>query len=372
MTDYGIVYPLVHYLPIGASLSYERILSHTEKKYDVLFYGDFKSSSRRLKMLEALQQRFNVQFVSEVYGPDMMKAIRQAKVVINLHYYENALLETPRIQESLSLGVPVVSESAQDQYDYPELADVVRFFEQGSISAMIQAVENALQNQVPPESITRSIKRSAQRFAFMFDRFLVAMGFLSADYAKEMELPLEFPPSASDAQIVLSLPETVARRRAFQSQHLGNYIVFDGIRRLPGWVGCGLSHSSLARYALKRGIHRLTIIEDDAILPSNFEGNMSIVNEYLDMHEGQWDIFVGVMASLHPEAKILSVETFKGIRFVTLDKMVSMVCNIYHESALRLIASWDPTDLDVQHNTIDRYLERQSGLRVIVSLPFLY
>jgi hypothetical protein len=36
-----------------------------------------------------------------------------------------------------------------------------------------------------------------------------------------------------------------------------------------------------------------------------------------------------------------------------------------------LLASWNPDDRDDQTNTIDKYLERQGGLRVVVALPFL-
>ncbi len=40
----------------------------------------------------------------------MYNIICQARVVVNIHYYDGALLETPRICECISLGVPVLSE----------------------------------------------------------------------------------------------------------------------------------------------------------------------------------------------------------------------------------------------------------------------
>jgi hypothetical protein len=98
----GVVFPQVYYLPIGASTNYSVKLPQVEKKYDVLFYGDSNSSPRRRVMLDALEGKWRVKVASEIYGMDMIDIIRQAKVVINLHYYENALLEIPRIQECLS------------------------------------------------------------------------------------------------------------------------------------------------------------------------------------------------------------------------------------------------------------------------------
>jgi SAM-dependent methyltransferase len=367
MAKHGIVYPHVYYLPVGADVAYAAADADVEKEYDVLFYGDANSSVRRREMLATLAKHFKVRVCSEIFGAEMNAAIRSARLVINLHYYENALLEMPRIQECLSLGVPVVSESAQDQSDYPELAGAVMFFKEGDSDAMIEAVRHALETPVNVEVIQHSAGLSAQRFGFMFDRFLVSMNLIPASHITTDSLPL--PPERS--RIALSMPETIARRRIFEANKPQDCAVFDGMRLRPGWVGCGLSYSVLARHALKNGLQRLMIIEDDALLPPDFEAKMLTVNAYLDARPGQWDIFAGMIASLHPETKILHSEVFDGIRFVTLDKMTSMVCNIYSEAALRLLSAWDPEHRNDQTNTIDKYLERQTNLQVVVALPFL-
>jgi len=147
--------------------------------------------------------------------------------------------------------------------------------------------------------------------------------------------------------------------------------VFDGVRLRPGWVGCGLSYASLARHALRHGLRRLTILEDDALLPADFEEKMGAVHAYLDSKGDRWDIFSGLIANLDAGTQALSAEYFEGMRFVTINRMVSTVCNIYSERALRIMAQWDSNDRNDQTNTIDRFLERQTGLRVVVALPFL-
>ena len=137
----GINYPHLYYLPVG---TLDQRSGSCDKNIDVLFYGDSKSSKRRREMLDALCSEFNVYVASEVFGSEMTDLIRRSKLVINLHYYENALLEMPRIQECLSNGTQVVSESAQDQCHYPELIGAVQFFETGSIAAMLRTVREAL------------------------------------------------------------------------------------------------------------------------------------------------------------------------------------------------------------------------------------
>lgn len=362
----NIAYPHVYYLPVGATSNYGTALAPNEKNFDVLFYGDSNSSVRRRDMLEALQQRFNVRIVNEVFGPSMANLIKQARVVINLHYYENALLETPRIIECLSLGVPVVSESSQNQGDYPELAQGLHFFEQGSIPAMLAAVQTALDNPVSDVNLQRSVVASEQRFEFMFDRFLIAMGFLPPTHVTQIVFPLP----AHTRRIVLSLPETVKRRRLFEAEQMADYTLFDGIRLRPGWAGCALSYQTIARNALQQGIHRLTVLEDDVLLPPDFEAKLAVVNDYLDQRKGEWDVFAGVIAALHPDVKVIAVEVYQDVTFVEIDKMTSMVFNIYNEKTLRLLAAWDGSNLDAETNTIDRFLESQANLRVIVALPF--
>ncbi len=363
LSSNGISYPHVNYLPIGATTNYGNHIVPTQKKYDILFYGDSVSSPRRRKLLDAVKSEFCVHIVNECFGDDMVNLIKQSRVVLNLHYYEDALLEMPRIQECISLGIPVVSESSRDQGDYPEIDGGVLFFEQGSIASMLEVLRKAL-GRINHNTIA-SVHLSQERFNFMFDRFLVAMGFLSAKYAATMKLPLH-PKSDTFG---LSLPETINRRRLFDVHRPSNCVIFDGIRRNPGWIGCGLSYSALANHANRSGLRTITVMEDDVILPTDYQCRLKSIRNYLDHHDG-WDIFVGVIASLHKDTKVLSVEKVDGYTYVTIDRMTSTVFNIYGKRSLDALSSWNPEDHNSESNTIDQFLGNQVALRVVVTLPF--
>jgi hypothetical protein len=170
--------------------------------------------------------------------------------------------------------------------------------------------------------------------------------------------------------VSLSLPETVRRRRTFEAENIKDCAIFDGIRKSPGWIGCGMSYKLLCAEALKRGKEQLIVIEDDVELDAEFERKFAIVGRYLEKIEGRWDIFSGVIASLHDNVTVSTVEQFEGIDFVTIDKMTSMVFNIYNRKAMGLIADWSPLNADVQTNAIDRYLEH-ADLRVVVAHPYI-
>lgn len=367
LEQHEVAYPHTYYLPVGADPDYAADLGEQDKRYDVLFYGDAASSPRRRQMLETLEQHFSVHRCSEVFGDDMRREIMRAKVVVNLHYYENALLEMPRIQECLSLGVPVVSEASQDQNDYPEIFPAVSFFPQGDHQAMVEAVGRALSDPVSREQVRAAAAAGWERFCFMFDRFLTGTQMLHPRQLLADSLPVPADP----ARVALSLPETIQRRRSYDAHRMEGSVTFDGLRYSPGWIGCGLSYAALARHGLKHGIEQLMVVEDDALLPEDFPRQEAAIRAYLKERPGEWDIFAGVIADLHPDARVLKVERHQGMRFVTIDKMTSMVCNLYSRRAQELLAAWNPAEGDAYTNTIDRYLESRAALRVVVTLPFL-
>lgn len=364
----GIAYPYVHYLPIGASDNILFSNNNTKKKYDFIFYGDSLSSDRRRRFLVRLQEKYKVKICNNLFGSELYRAVQEARAVINIHYYENALLEMPRLCECISLGVPVLSEGTSDQSNYPELNGAVTFFDQGSVDGMMASAAEMLMNiEAKNRDITGVISVSSARFNFMFDRFLIAIGVVPA--SNILDEPIYIARKSSF--LALSLPETIERRNTLVHSLPDGCEVFDGIRHNLGWIGCGCSFNALSRYALANQMNRLTVIEDDADLPNNFKNVIDEINVYLDRRTERWDIFSGLMADIHPSAKVLSVDKVGERTYVTVDKMTSTVFNIYNESGLELLSHWNPLDTDAVSNTIDRYLERQEDLRVIVALPFI-
>ncbi|MEN5276345.1 methyltransferase type 11 [Brucella sp. TWI432] len=364
----GLKYPNVHYLPIGASQDETFGGNTTPKKYDFIFYGDSLSSERRREFLKTLQEKYTVKLCNDLFGRELYETIQEAKAVINIHYYEGALLEMPRICECISLGVPVLSEGTNDQSQYPELEGAITFFEEGSIDSMMAHASEMLNNiEMISKAVAGAVSASAARFNFMFDRFLVAIGVVPANVILDRPIYL----ARESAFLALSLPETIERRNALVKSLPDGCELFDGIRHNLGWIGCGSSFNALSRYALTNKIDRLTIIEDDADLPDDFNSILHELNEYLDTRKENWDIFSGLMADVHPNAEVLSVDQFGGRTYVTIDKMTSTVFNVYNKSALKLLSQWSPLDTDAVTNTIDRYLERQKELRVVVALPFI-
>ena len=362
-----IAYPHVFHVPLGAVTNYRESQQIQPVRAEpgeasVLFYGD-PHAPRRQQYLAALQARHKVRIISDLFGAELQTAIASAQVVVNIHYYEGALLESTRIFECLSLGARVVSETAADVADYPGLEGAVHLVPVGDIEAMVHAVDRALAEEGQPLDANQAyLQQTQDRFQFMLYRALLAQRLVS--YAQFETLSV--PPRGH--AYALSLPETIARRAAYMAMPTPGVEVFDGLRARPGWIGCALSYKYMCANAWQQGVEQLLICEDDVELPPNYDEVMQTVRGHLQATHGQWDIFVGIIAHLHQDATVLDVQERDGLTFVTLDKMTSMVFNIYNRAAMEVIARWDETLEDDQTNTIDRYLERASNLRTVTLL----
>jgi len=84
-------------------------------KSDILFYGGM--NPRRLKILsqiiDPLQKGhgYKLTVVNQVFGEELLKYIYNTRVVLNIHYYVNSILETDRLHAAMQFGhVKLVSE----------------------------------------------------------------------------------------------------------------------------------------------------------------------------------------------------------------------------------------------------------------------
>ncbi|GAB2479759.1 hypothetical protein GCM10027082_33360 [Comamonas humi] len=382
----GIRYPHTYLVPIGGIPDYSQVLAESGEAplatppaptHDVLFYGDV-NAPRRQQMLQELQRHFSVRIEGNLFGAALRDAVRQARVVANIHYYEGALLETTRIYECLSLGVPVVTESSADIQAHALLAEsqAVRITPVGDAQAMVRAIQEVLQQQAaaPAElqqAVQAAVQRSSDQFEFMAYRALYALGRIDTDQWDQLTETQDLPGTC----LALSMPETTRRREHFVQKTRpglqGEVTIFNGVRHSPGWLGCAMSYHYLARKALQAGVDRIEVMEDDVEMPPGYTQRRHKVDAWLQQHEGQWDIFAGLIAKIHPDTRVLDVQRHDGETFVVLDRMTSMVHNIYARPALQALSEWNAHIRDPHTNTIDSYLQGRAQMRVVTTLPFL-
>jgi hypothetical protein len=262
--------------------------------------------------------------------------------------------------------VTVVAENARNREQYPELEEVVRYFEAESAESMVAAVEHAVHTPLSTDAHQSVVQNSEKRFQFMFDRFLVGTGLVALDNITSVDLYLP----KSFENVVLSTAEFNRRRRRFFHNQPSNFYftLYDGFFYKPSWIGCALSHSMLARHAIAMNRKTLLVVEDDVLFPPQFTQQWKKIKDFLGTLP-HWDIFAGLIADVTPETKVLDVLFYTDFMFVIVDRSTSMVFNYYNRRALEILSKWDVNDRNDQTNTIDRYLNRQN-MTIVTTLPY--
>ncbi|MGA1935345.1 GT99 family glycosyltransferase N-terminal domain-containing protein [Klebsiella pneumoniae complex sp. WS1778] len=381
LLDKGIPYQKLFYMPISSFPDYPAHLADNgyvlddqkgDIHADVLFYGD-PNCERRKAYLQELKKHFNVTLASEVFGDKLTRMVKNAKVVVNIHYYENALLETTRLYETISLGTPVVSESSSDIVEHEDLQDVIDFCPIGDIPAMVEKIQNLLSDKEYYNERKEKIKHFTNvdnKNNYYLRRYLLSIDKLNFSQYKSIFSFEQFQ-TGDVPRLCLSLSETPVRRKAFFASPSHGFQFFEGIRYRIGWIGCGMSYKYMLSGMLASKAEMGIICEDDVIFPVDYDNKLNKIINHLQSTEAKWHIFAGIIAHLHEDTKVLDVKVIDGIEYIYIDKMTSMVMNIYSRRGMDLISQWDEKNIDAETNTIDRYVESAQDLVVVTTLPFL-
>ncbi|SFU69003.1 Glycosyltransferase family 25 (LPS biosynthesis protein) [Nitrosospira multiformis] len=359
------------YVPLGYIADYTPEPDYTLEDCDVIFYGD-AHNRRRLKFLQELKKHFRVKIIGNLFGEELYAELARARIVVNIHYYEEALLETTRIWECLSLHKLVVSERSSDMDQHADLMPLIDFVDVGDVSAMVERVRYWLGNDtLRRERIAENrllLQQRPNRFDYFFYRFLLATDNITfKEFWHLAGHKIELPSNT----VCLSLPEYVERAEGFIRDNKFGFSAFPGLRHTQSWIGCAMSYKYLTMLARQQGLRQIMICEDDVEFPSDFEMRWRDIQECLNDADITWDIFAGLIADLDKDVDVLGLYKFRDQQFAVINKLMSMVFNVYSERVYDTIARWDENNHDVTTNTIDRYLERQEALNILTVDPFL-
>lgn len=101
--------PMIRHFTVGYVPEMTRRIPVYEQPVDVLFYGS--TNPRRIAVLQGLAKAgLNVKHMFAVYGSERDQAIAEAKVVLNMHFYEDSIHEIVRTSYLLANSKAVVSE----------------------------------------------------------------------------------------------------------------------------------------------------------------------------------------------------------------------------------------------------------------------
>lgn len=343
--------------------------------YDIFFYGSV--NERRKAILSEIQKAFPKTKIGwGTFGVQRDYFIKEAKIIVNLHYYKDAVLEAARFNEVLQFNKLIISEGSEhvdDFYshyiykDYIEVCEVIND-DLSNIGSILNLLKTYLNDNNKYERKINFIKDNKYKLKNL-SKYFMTKNLLSV--IKPVEIKIDYDLVQSTIYC-LSLVETPDRFRAFSAQDIykKNKSIFElvpAIKYEPGWKGCAFSYVNMIYNAKRCSLKTVTICEDDCSFKPDFAAKYRIIQDFLNLIKG-WDIFVGVLAHLPDDTKLNKIYKYKGVTFIEINKMHSMVFNIYNSSVYDIFLKWD-INTSSQVNQIDQYL-KNSNLRIIVPVPF--
>ena len=343
-----------------------------EQKYDIFFYG--ADNDRRRKILREITDRLGNKYTIlckfGVYNNERDNLIKQSKIILNLHYYDDCALEIARINEVLKYEKLVISErpAFDDSYNqtvYGQFIEYCDVIDENleNIDKMCDLIEYYMNPNTYDKKIKkiRSILYKLQKMSiFHIQKNLVSLGYGKNEMIFDMSFGKIY---------CLHLLETPYRLQSFQNQkYIPKFEIYPAVKMNPAWKGCASSYQNLIWNAKRCKLTNVTICEDDCCFPPDFSEKYQTIKLFLSEYK-EWDIFVGCIADLSMSVVIKNIVKYKNMLFVEIDTMTSTVFNIYNYTCYDAICEWDVNNSNVHTNTIDRYIGSKK-MRIITTYPF--
>lgn len=147
-------------------------------EYDILFFGSI--NNRRKDIINYLiNNKYKVVYTCDTFYEDLYKHVRKAKIVLNLHFYDDSILETARINELLEYKTLIISETCNFNNDNIELyKDDVFFINNiknnlSNIHVLTNKIDYCLKNfDILTENIYDSRKKTIDNIYNNFTQYL--------------------------------------------------------------------------------------------------------------------------------------------------------------------------------------------------------
>lgn len=361
-------------LPFYYNISTEAI-DNDSYQYDIFFYG--APNYRRSNILNLLKTKYNIKIGFCVFGDERDNYIKSSKIIINLHYYDEAVVETARFNEVLKFNKLIISETSSSlKYDYYNVnlyKDLVVFIDNinddlSNIDQLYATLDNYLNNQDIYDNKIEFIKKNKYKLMDQSEYF-IKRNLLSALELTNVKIDYELKP---DIIYCLHLPETPVRYNLFMNQPNYNNILnkiefYPAIKYQPGWKGCAFSYVNLIYNAQRCNLKQITVCEDDCCFNEDFDIKYNIISEFLKKIN-VWDLFVGVIADLPHDTTVSNVYYYKNMTFIEINKMTSTVFNIYNNTCFDKILKYN-IHSNTTRDTIDEHIKR-CNFKIIVPVPF--
>jgi len=155
------------------------------KTVDVLFFGS--PSPRRDRIIESLRAAgIAVETVAGAYAHELAPALRRARLVVHVHFYETGLFPVTRILQPVANGIPIVCETSV----FSEGAD---WSASGILFADYDGIAAACITLLQSDRDMRERAQRARRFAAQIDFATPFRALVKAMALRMVQVPVAAP-----------------------------------------------------------------------------------------------------------------------------------------------------------------------------------
>ena len=144
MSNYNILNSKINKVFVGVPIvESNKIIQR--KNIDILFYGNI--NNYRKNILDNLSEEYNITILEKSFGNELKEYIMRSKIILNIHYYSEALLELCRIHEAIPYKCKIISEITTDDLKLCEkYKDFCTFVDFTNINEVVNIIDLELEN----------------------------------------------------------------------------------------------------------------------------------------------------------------------------------------------------------------------------------
>jgi hypothetical protein len=144
ITNYNMLNNKINKLFVGVPIVEDNNVTY-DKDIDILFYGNV--NNYRKIILDNLLKKYNIKILEKSFGIELKEYIMRSKIILNIHYYKEALLEICRIHEAIPYKCKIISEISPNDLNLCEkYNDFCIFIDFTNNNEVVKIIDNELQN----------------------------------------------------------------------------------------------------------------------------------------------------------------------------------------------------------------------------------
>ena len=144
-----------------------------------------------------MQKKYNVFIITNLFDKTLETCIKQSKIILNLHYFDNPCLETLRLNQALPFNKPIISEgiTLSNASIYDKYVSFIPYLHKdlSNINILLDKIESVINTKPNYKPLIRNLNSFfknqlnylyIQNYPHLFHKYILNINFKSTIYFK--------------------------------------------------------------------------------------------------------------------------------------------------------------------------------------------